>query len=98
MTDLDRGALAKIDHRILSGLGRVEAYRMVRVPVSAATWSTWRRYCAALGVSMGRGVAGLIAHELGTVVGQHTDGGTVFAAELQRSLVSRSKDLSHRRV
>ena len=96
MRDLDRGALAKIDRRILSGLGRVEAYRMVRVPVSAATWSTWRRYCAAVGMSMGRGIAGLIAHELGTVAVQDTDGGAVFAVELQRQLVERSEDLDAR--
>ena len=94
--DLDRGALAKIDRRILSGLGHDESYRMVRVPVSAALWSTWRRYCAAVGVSMGRGIAGLIAHELGTVVGDDVDSGTVFVAELQRQLVTRSGDLDAR--
>ncbi len=94
--DLDRGALAKIDRRILSGFGHVASYRMVRVPVSEATWSTWRRYCAALGVSMGRGIAGLIAHELGAVVSPGTDGGALFASELQRQLVARSEDLDAR--
>jgi hypothetical protein len=53
--ELDRGALAKIDRRILSGLDHNERYWMVRVPVSEALWSTWRRYCRALGVAMGRG-------------------------------------------
>ena len=73
MSDLDRGALAKIDRRVLSGLGHEEVYQMVRVPVSAALWSTWRRYCEALGVSMGRAVSELIAHELRTVVGVTVD-------------------------
>lgn len=94
--DLDRSALARIDRRLLAGLGNVESYRMVRVPVSEATWSTWRRYSAALGVSMGRGIAGLIADELGAVVGKGTDPDAVFASELQEQLVARSEALDVR--
>jgi hypothetical protein len=94
--DLDRGALAKIDRGILSGLGHHEHSQMVRVPVSEAVWSTWRRYCRALGVAMGRGVAGLIAHELGTVEDSTTGGGAAFAGELQRELVARAEDLDVR--
>jgi hypothetical protein len=94
--ELDRGALAKIDRRILSGLDHNEHSQMVRVPVSEVMWSTWRRYCKALGLAMGRGVAGLIAHELGTVEGSTTGGGVVFAGELQRRLVARSEDLDVR--
>jgi hypothetical protein len=94
--DLDRGALAKLDRRILSGLDHNEHSQMVRVPVSEAMWSTWRRYCQALGVSMGRSIAGLIVNELGTVVDPDTDGGTVYAAELQRRLVTRSQGLDAR--
>jgi hypothetical protein len=52
--DLDRGTLARIDRKMLSGLDHEESWQMVRVPVSDAMWSTWRRYCGALGVSMGR--------------------------------------------
>ena len=40
MSDLGRGVLAKIDRKVLSGLGHDENYRMVRVPVSEALWST----------------------------------------------------------
>jgi hypothetical protein len=94
--DVDRGALAKIDRRILSGLDHNERSQMVRVPVSEAVWSMWRRYCKAKGVAMGRGVAGLIAHELGTVEGSTTGGGAVFAGELQRRLVARAEDLDVR--
>ncbi len=94
--DLDRGMLARIDRRILSGTGNDERYQMVRVPVAPAMWSTWRRYCAALGVSMGRGVAGLIAHELGTVVNQDRDDRSVFGAELEQKLAARTEDLDAR--
>ena len=48
---------------------------MLRVPVSEAMWSTWRRYCAALGISMGRAVAGLIAYELGALAGGDASSG-----------------------
>jgi hypothetical protein len=94
--ELDRGGLAKIDRRILSGFDHDEHSQMVRVPVSEAMWSTWRRYCEALGVAMGRGVAGLIAHELGTVEGSTAGGGVVFAGELQRRLAARAEELDVR--
>lgn len=55
--DVDLGALAKIDRKMLSGLDHEESWQMVRVPVSDAMWSTWRRYCGALGVSMGVALA-----------------------------------------
>jgi hypothetical protein len=42
---------------------------MVRVPVTAAGWSTWKRYCRVAGVSMGRAIAVLIDRELSAVVG-----------------------------
>ena len=40
---LDRGVLARIDRKLLAGLGQNETYRMVRVPATASTWSTWKR-------------------------------------------------------
>ena len=89
--DLDRGALAKLDRRILSGLDRNEHSQMVRVPVSETVWSTWRRYCKTVGVAMGRGVAGLIVHELRTVEGSTTGG----AEPGSPSLVSWSGGLWH---
>ncbi len=84
--DLDRGTLARIDRRAFSGLDRDERYRMVRLAVSDAVWSTWRRYCEALGVSMGRGIVGLIANELRTVVDEDLDGEAVFGAVFVTSL------------
>ncbi len=93
MSDLDRGALAKIDRKVLSGLGHEEVYQMVRVPVSAALWSTWRRYCEAQGVSMGRAVSGLIAHELRTVMGETVAIEGRFTAELGGHLLQRAEAL-----
>jgi hypothetical protein len=62
--DLDRGTLARIDRKLLAGLGQDEAFQMVRVPVTPAQWSTWKRYCDMVGVSMGRAIVTLIDHEL----------------------------------
>lgn len=67
--DLNRGILARIDRRLLAGLGQDEGFQMVRVPVTEAQWATWKRHCNAAGVSMGRGVAALIEHELLLVLG-----------------------------
>ncbi len=64
--DLDRGELARIDRKLLASLGRDETYRMVRVPVSPAKWSTWKRYCDSAGISMGRAIVALIDRELAT--------------------------------
>ena len=94
--DLDRGTLAKIDRRVLAALGDGETYRIVRVPVSEMTWSIWRRYCAALGMSMGRAIAGLISHELGTVVASDRTSRATFETELQEQLLKRSRDLDVR--
>ena len=78
---------------MLSGLDHEENWQMVRVPVSDAMWATWRRYCGALGVSMGRGIGVLVAHELDALTDVDADGGAVFGSELQRKLVARSEDL-----
>ena len=94
--DLDKGALARIDRRLLSSLDQDDGCQMVRVPVSPAQWSTWRRYCAALDVSMGRGIAGLIAHELLAVVGDDSAATPVFKAEMDRKLAARAEDIGAR--
>jgi hypothetical protein len=64
MMDLDRATLAKPDRRKLAGLNREERFQMVRVPVTPATWSTWKRYCDIAGISMGRAISALVDHEL----------------------------------
>ncbi len=93
--DVARGALAKIDRQLLAGMEHDQASRMVRVPVSDAMWATWKRYCAAMGVSMGRGIADLIAHEL-LVAAATEDQSGAFLDEVESRLLSRSEELDRR--
>ena len=96
---LDRGTLSRIDRRVFAELTHAAGVQAVKVPVSDAVWSTWRRYCEAIGVSMGEGVAGLIAHELETVVGDEGDEGDVrdvFAEQVARQVGERASRLDVR--
>ncbi len=93
---LERGTLTRIDRRVFAELAHTGGVQAVKVPVSDAVWSTWRRYCAAVGLSMGEGIAGLIDQELGTLVNEGEHQGSVFAAELGRRLVARSEALDVR--
>ena len=93
---LDRGTLAKIDRRVFAELGHTVATQTVKVPLSDAMWSTWRRYCEAIGLTMGEGVADLIDHEIGSLVSEDENHGAVFALELERQLVARSEALDVR--
>lgn len=72
LMDMDGGTLARIDRKLLAGLGDDEAYRTVRVPAAAAKWSTWKRYSDSVGISMGRAVMALIDRELINVFGDTT--------------------------
>ncbi len=92
---LDRGVLARVDRRLLAGLGQDETWRMVRVPTTAAMWSTWRRYCEKAGVSMGRAVTMLIGHELAGVIAEPVDGAGL-SARLGEELTRREEQLVHR--
>jgi len=94
---LDRGRLSRIDRRIFAELGQDLATQAVKVPLNDATWSTWRRYCQELELTMGEGVAGLIVHELQTVVDEVTDVGVpVFAAGGDDELASRESQVAAR--
>jgi hypothetical protein len=94
---LDSGALARLDRRLLAGLNREERFQMVRVPVTPATWSTWKRYCDIADISMGRAIAVLINHELASVIGDSRVGsGTWFEEQAQRRLADREVALTER--
>jgi hypothetical protein len=94
--DLDRRALANLDRRLLAGLDRDEGFQMVRVPVSPAKWSTWRRYCATAGVSMGRAIIALIDRELASVAGDSIDDGPVLAQRVREQLACREAEVASR--
>jgi hypothetical protein len=88
--------LATIDRRVLAKLGHDESWQMVRVPVSSAVWSTWRRYCSTVGLSMGRGIGTLINHELQLAVGEGVGSDAGLGGELDRQLLARSVALDAR--
>ncbi|MFQ5968489.1 MAG: hypothetical protein ACE5MI_12910, partial [Acidimicrobiia bacterium] len=93
---LNRGILAKINRRVFAELDHAGGVQAVKVPLSDAVWSTWRRYCQAVGLSMGEGVAGLISYELETVVGDGGDSGPVFAGHLEAQTKERMSQLDAR--
>jgi hypothetical protein len=89
--------LAKLDRRLLAELAQDERFQMVRVPVTPAKWSTWKRYCATAGVAMGRAVAALIDRELVSVFGEaNDDGGPVFAARVEEALAAQASAVTSR--
>jgi hypothetical protein len=90
--DLDRGTLARLDRRLLAGLNREERSQMVRVPVTPATWSTWKRYCEIAGISMGRAISALVHHELATVLGPRS----ALEEQARRRVVDREAALDKR--
>lgn len=95
--ELDRGTLARIDRKLLAGLDQDESFVMVRVPVTTAKWSTWRRYCDAAGISMGRAIMTLIDRELVSVFGESTgDQIPVFAERAQGELTAREVGVAAR--
>ncbi len=91
---LDRGTLARIDRRLLTEFDHSGGVQLVKVPVSDAVWSTWKRYCEAVDVTMGVGIAALMEHELEMVVGD----GPEDAVVLVEALADRSDRLERRVV
>ena len=53
--------LANADRRLLASMDRDDRWQQVKVPISSALWDVWGRYCEVAGISMGRGIAALIA-------------------------------------
>jgi len=95
--DLDKGTLARIDRKLLAGLGQDETFQMVRVPVTAAKWATWKRYCDAAGISMGRAIMALIDHELVSVFGEPTgDEVPLLAGRAEEQLAAREAQIDVR--
>lgn len=88
--DLEREKLERVDRKLFGRLGQDETYQMVRVPVTPATWSTWKRYCETAGVSMGRAIVGLIERELGVV---DADRQVVSTGDMQEQLSVREAEL-----
>ena len=95
---LDRGRLAKIDRKVFAELDHAASVQAVKVPVSDAVWSTWRRYCDAMALSMGEGVAGLILDELETVIGLDGTHAAAVAEQMARQTVKTGAHLNARQI
>jgi hypothetical protein len=93
--DLEREKLERIDRKLLARLGQDEAFQMVRVPVTAAKWATWKRYCEAGGTSMGRAIVALIERELG-VFDDVDDDQPSSTGDAQEQLAAREEELNVR--
>lgn len=93
---LDRGKLANIDRRLLAELDREQTWQVVKVPASNSTWSTWKRYCDVIGLSMGRAISALIDMELSSVVDNEVDTRSAVFAERERQLGERARELDNR--
>ncbi|MGH8924184.1 MAG: SEC-C metal-binding domain-containing protein [Acidimicrobiia bacterium] len=93
---LNRQTLAKIDKQILSQMDHAEGVQLVKVPVSEAVWSTWRRYCEAVGIPMGRALAVLLHQELASVVDEGMERGAELLGDRARRLNEREASLDER--
>jgi hypothetical protein len=94
---VDRGTLARIDRKLLAALDQDEVFRMVRIPVSVAKWSTWKRYCDLAEISMGRAIVALIDRELANASAADTnDSSSVLIARLQEQLSAREVEVAGR--
>lgn len=93
---LNRRILAKVDRRLLSEMDHTDGVQLVKVPVSDAVWSTWRRYCDTLGITMGRGLAILLHHELGSVVDEDLEQLGAMLEEREASIDSREAEHTER--
>lgn len=93
---LDREKLARIDRRLFAEFDDTTKTRPVRIRVSDPLWSTWRRYCDLVEVSMGDAIAALVADELESLVGED-DGRTLDLIEATKvALKQRSTALDDR--
>lgn len=93
---LDRGKLANVDRRLLAELDRTDSWQVVKVPISEAGWSTWKRYCDVVGLSMGRAISALIHAELASVVDEVVEARSEAIAERERMLDEREEELDRR--
>ena len=96
---MDRGTLARIDRKLLAGLCDDEAFRTLRVPATGAKWATWKRYCDAAGISMGRAVAALIDAELLSGFGESSSNDSPgLAQRVSEKLAIREREIAAQEI
>lgn len=70
---LNRQILRKIDDALRAEFDEEKGEWMAKVPISGATKVVWQRYCQAVGVGMGEGVALLMLNELASIAGEDAE-------------------------
>lgn len=93
---LSRQLLAKVDAQLRAELDQTEEVQLVKVPVSSAVWSTWRRYCEIAGVPMGRGLGILLHRELASLAGQDIETVATRIQVREAEIEKRTLDLAER--
>jgi hypothetical protein len=101
---LSRQVLRRIDDALRSELDEETGEWMAKVPISGATKAVWQRYCQAVGVRMGEGVALLMLHELASIADEEdveTLADRLIAREAEmnakaQELKDRDKELKQR--
>lgn len=93
---LDRGRLANIDRKLFAEPWHDVGPQMVKVPVSTAVWSTWKRYCGTAGISMGRAISALIDYELARVADSAGGDSSVLTQQQSEELAKREADVASR--
>jgi len=83
---LNRRVLSRIDTKLRSELEEEKGEWLVKVPASPAVRAVWKRYCDAIGIPMGHGLAVLLHHELASIVDEDME-------TLSDRLMARSAEL-----
>ena len=93
---LEGGVLARIDRRLLKELSDEPGTQLVKLPVSPAVWSTWRRYCEIVGLTMGAALAALLRRELESVIEPDLASDATLLDQRARELDERESQLAER--
>ena len=93
---LEGGVLARIDRRLLKELSDEPGTQLVKLPVSPAVWSTWRRYCEIVGFTMGAALAALLRRELESVAESDLSPDATLLEQRYQELDERESQLADR--
>lgn len=93
---LSRQVLRKIDDALRNEFNQEQGEWMAKVPISGATKVVWQRYCQAVGVGMGEGVALLMLNELASVAGENTERLADRLHTQEAELTARAQELKDR--
>lgn len=93
---LSRQVLRKVDDALRAEFDQEKGEWMAKVPISGATKAVWQRYCQAIGVGMGEGVALLMLHELASITGEDVEALAERLETREAVLRARAEELRDR--